>query len=673
MRLSIGKKLALGFGIIVLLMLTSSIISYIQLQHLKQVEQRVLNLRYPTIVAGRDLLNGINSSLAALRGYMILGDDAAMAEKMKANRQAAWQGIEQAVRQYDEFAKNWTVPANISSLREMKILLEEFRLAQLDVENISHTERNIPAFTMLLNEAAPRAADTLKAVTALINEEEKLPATTERKNLLKNLADSRGSFAVGLANIRAYLLSGNEKYWLQFEQKKQVNEQAFIKLQQQAALFSLQQEPHWQAYASHRQEFYAFPEQMFNMRSSEQWNQANYLLATEAAPRAEKIKTILARMKVSQDELVAGDVAILNSTTDDTVMVLVITTLVAIIIAVAIAFLLSTKMTKTIKSVLQRARNIAAGDLSAQALKVDSQDELGELTQAINQMSASLHDLIRSVSQASSEVSSGTVQLSAGNTQIAQGMEQQNQQIIRVASAMEQMSASVNEVARNSAEASSSSTNAESIAMTGKGVVGKTIEEMRTINEVVTGAAKAIKKLGESGDEIGNIITVINDIADQTNLLALNAAIEAARAGEHGRGFAVVADEVRQLAHRTMEATEEIKASITTMQQQTSDVIGQMATSTQKVQAGVDLAEDAGVTLEQIVEHAQSVTHNIQSIASVGEQQSKAAAEVAQNVDSIASVAEQSSATSSQAVDATQTLSDKADELMGLVQKFKTA
>lgn len=671
MKLTIGKKLGLGFTAIVGLMTISSSISYTQIKELQQVEQRVIELRYPTIVTGRELLNGINSSLAALRGYMILGADPALANKMKANRQAAWDDIDQAINKFDDFARNWTVPANIERLADLKATVEKFRQAQIQVESISHTPKNIPAFDMLLTEAAPRAADTLKALTALIDEEQALAATPARKALLKNLADSRGSFAIGLASIRAYLLSGNDIYRQQFTEKWAVNSQVLEKLKAQTALLAPQQQQHWQNYLNQRSQFAPFPEQMFALRSAKDWNQANYLLGTEAAPRAAKIVDILATMKQSQDKLVAEDLALLKNTNSTTVDTLIFATIVAILVAALIAFFLSNKISRAINQLLGRAQNIAAGDLTGKAIPVNSQDELGDLTVAINEMSASLNQVVQSVNDAASEVSSGAMQVATGNSQIASGMEEQSQQVSMVSSSIEEMSTSVNEVARNSSEASAGASQAETTAIQGKEVVGQTIEGMRNINDVVTQASQSVKLLGDRGEEIGSIVTVINSIADQTNLLALNAAIEAARAGEHGRGFAVVADEVRQLAQRTVTATDEIKQSISAMQAETGQVIEQMEESTTRVQTGVSLALEAGEALDHIVEHTQNVAGNIQSIASVSEQQSVVAVEVAQNIDSIASVTEESSATTTEAAAATTQLSAKAETMISLVNQFK--
>lgn len=671
MKLSIGKKLSLGFSSILVLMVATSILNFFQLKKIESIEHRVIELRFPTIVNGRDLLNGINQSLADLRGYMILGSDPIVGDKMKASRAQAWKNIDNATIKFDQYAKNWTVPENIERLKQMKGLLEEFRHAQQQVEDIAHSSKNIPAFDMLLTQAAPRAAQTLSAITALINIEESLPATPQRKTLLKNLADSCGSLAIGLANIRAYLLSGDDKFRELFEQKWQSNHQAYIKLQASANLFNQEQLEYWQAYQRQRADFANYPSQMFKLRSSKEWNKANHLLATQAAPRAGKIKNILAIMKQSQDKLVVNDVALLEETNSTTNTNQIIATAIAIILSLIAASIIGRQISSGIKRILQRTEQIAKGNLSGDPLPISSGDELGDLTQVLNSMSTSLNELLRSVDQAATEVSAGAVQIQAGSQRISSGMEDQNNQAITVSSAMEEMSVATKDVAQSSATASIGASETETIALNGKEAVTKTIADIEEISNIVEVSSQSVKQLGERGDEIGTIVTVINSIADQTNLLALNAAIEAARAGEYGRGFSVVADEVRSLAQRTVEATEEIKQSITSMQQQTNVVITQMDGSSKHVQQGLSLAKDAGILLEDIVVHAQEVAGNINSIASVGEQQACVSHDVAKNIDNIATVTTQALETTIEATTAAQLLANKADALNQLTQRFK--
>lgn len=209
------------------------------------------------------------------------------------------------------------------------------------------------------------------------------------------------------------------------------------------------------------------------------------------------------------------------------------------------------------------------------------------------------------------------------------------------------------------------------VAEEGGSVVSSTVEEMEGIATEVNASAQTINALGKQSEIIGEIIAVINDIADQTNLLALNAAIEAARAGEHGHGFAVVADEVRKLAERTTQATEEVSSSIRGIQTETISAVAQIEAGSERVGKGVELATQAGSSLETIVVGCQSVQGMVQDIAAAANQQASASDEIARAIENISSVAHQSSEGAGQALQAAGDLAHQAEQLMTLVGKFK--
>ena len=262
-------------------------------------------------------------------------------------------------------------------------------------------------------------------------------------------------------------------------------------------------------------------------------------------------------------------------------------------------------------------------------------------------------------------------EIAASSEQMAAGLTRQSQQASQVAAAVEEMSATVTEVASKSSEASHAAKASNEDAAKGGGVVRETVEEMRGIAEQVNQSATAVSQLGRKGEQIGAIISVINDIADQTNLLALNAAIEAARAGEHGRGFAVVADEVRKLAERTTAATKEVAQSIGEIQSETGVAVERIETGSKRVSRGVDLANSAGEALSRIVTSSNSMASMVQSIASASEEQAAASQEIAKSIEAINAVTRESTEGASQASKAAADLSGQAEQLQSLVGRFK--
>jgi methyl-accepting chemotaxis protein len=672
LTLTIGKKLGLSFGIILLLMTISASITYSLIIDNENIQDKVVNLRMKTVLLGKDVINGINESLASLRGYMILGNNPEKAEAMQSTRQSAWKRIDNAIDEYDMLAKNWTVPANVKRLQDIKSELAVFKIAQQEIEDISHTDDNIESYHLLLTDAAPRASQMLAYITAIIDEESKLKATSARKSLLKNLADTRGSFAIGLANIRAYLLSGDDVFKTNFEAKWQVNEKSVNAItKNQSLLFTMSQQTSWDEFISIRNEFKNLPAQMFNLRSGEDWNKANYWLGTKAAPRASKILSLLSEMKVSQVQLLSNDIAEAQGLVQTLKSTLIYLTLTSLILGVVCSVMFSRDLLMRLGGILTRAKDIADGDMTGEPLTVKGKDELSDLTSAINQMSLSLSDLVQKTAGSMVEASKGTNKILVANQEMASGINEQTAQMEQISAAVEELSNSYFEVANNCVNASDSSTKALELAKSGDSIVQNTLAQMVLIKDAFDDSSTAITSLSQQNKEIEDILSVIKGIADQTNLLALNAAIEAARAGEQGRGFAVVADEVRQLASRTTEATSEVEGAIESMRRETENAVNIMAEGSVKVDQGVEMTNEAASALGNIITSVDNVVEQVQAIAATAEEQSMTTAEVAQNTESISSVSQQVENSISNVVDmsnaVTQDTEMKAKELLAMV------
>lgn len=313
---------------------------------------------------------------------------------------------------------------------------------------------------------------------------------------------------------------------------------------------------------------------------------------------------------------------------------------------------------------------LADGDLR-ETMEVESSDEIGMMGEALNKAIGSVSNTIQSIASTAEHVASASEEISSSASEQAQSAETQKDQTTQVATAMQEMSSTVMQVSDNSNRAAEAARNAAETAKHGGTIVEDTLAKMRVIADSVGQTAKKMEELGKSSDQIGRIIGVIDDIADQTNLLALNAAIEAARAGEQGRGFAVVADEVRKLAERTTTATKEIAQMIKNIQDETKTAVTAMEHGTKQVEEGVASTAQAGDSLREIIQMSEQVGEMITHIATAATEQSSATEQVNNNMDAISKLVKESAIGAQQSAKACQDLSGLALDLQKMVSNFK--
>ncbi|MBD8121271.1 methyl-accepting chemotaxis protein [Pseudomonas lutea] len=343
--------------------------------------------------------------------------------------------------------------------------------------------------------------------------------------------------------------------------------------------------------------------------------------------------------------------------------------IIAVLMTVILAWLLTRSIVSPLARAVRAAEEIAAGDLT-RAIHVDGEDEAAHLLRALSTMQRNLRQTLELIAGSSTQLASAAEELSVVTEQSSRGLQQQNNEIEQAATAVNQMTAAVEEVARNAVSTSEASQQSNQSARQGRDRVVETVKSIQDMTQQIQATSGLVEGLATQGRDIGKVLDVIRSIAEQTNLLALNAAIEAARAGEAGRGFAVVADEVRALAHRTAQSTTEIEQMVAGIQTRTGEAVQSMSRNTESTRTTLGLASSAGDALELITEAIAQINERNLVIASASEEQAQVSKEVDRNLVNIRDLAAQTSAGANQTSAASHELSRLAVDLKAMVSRF---
>jgi methyl-accepting chemotaxis protein len=399
-------------------------------------------------------------------------------------------------------------------------------------------------------------------------------------------------------------------------------------------------------------------EQFIQLANAGRGEEALAITKGAGAPIIATLNKDIAELIDAKVELAKKSASTNQDAAQSATMEIVLILAAGVLVAIAGGTIVTRFFTRLINKVAEDAEIIANGDLTLEVV-YQGKDEFGKLCDSLRKMVSSLRTTIAEVTEASAAVASASTQISSSTEEMAAGAQEQTSQASEVASAVEEMTKTIIENSKNASNTSDTAKESKQAAEQGGKVVEDTIAGMKTIASVVKMSADTVKELGKSSDQIGEIIGVIDDIADQTNLLALNAAIEAARAGEQGRGFAVVADEVRKLAERTTKATKEIAGMIKKIQGETVGAVNAMEQGTQKVDEGMQLADKAGASLQEIVDISQRVTDMVNQIAAASEEQSSASEQISKNVEAISAVTNQTATGTQQIAHAAEDLNQR--------------
>ncbi len=667
-RLMIKHRIWAGFGVVLLILVAVAGSALLNFASTQRRAVYVVDHIQPVVAASTRLDADLNRTTSAL-GFYLLSKDAVQ-------KQHFIQGL---VRVKVDLARLKAMPLvrgnaelaqQVAAIAREVTRFESYRDRLLELA--TNTAENFPGIAYAGKNINPISQQTLQLMSDMIMSQSNDTVGPKQQQMLLNMENLRYTWANVMNGVRAYLAFRGKSSLQEANLYLQASGDYLNKVRGYGDALGLDQSDAVDRIGKLRTRFIANFKHLQAIQGGDAWRTDAHLIRTQLgvvlAGAARKLSTLDAttrKMGAATNHALLRD---LNRAKQRVAILLII----GLALGVFAAWLVSRTITGSLRTVVTAMRDIAEGegDLTRR-LEVKGHDEIAQLSMAFNTFGERIQQVISQISGSTSQLASAAEQMSVITDQTSQGVQRQQSETDQVATAMNEMTATVQEVARSATAAAEAASRADGEATAGKGVVSRTVDAIDNLAGEVEKAAQVIQKLEADSVEIGSVLDVIRGIAEQTNLLALNAAIEAARAGEQGRGFAVVADEVRTLASRTQQSTQEIQTMIERLQGGARDAVQVMDEGRSRAKTSVEQAAQAGSALDSITNAVGEIASMNTQISDAASQQGEVAEEINKNIFNITQIADQTAEGAQQLSSAGGDLARLASDLQGMVGQFK--
>ncbi len=664
----IRHKIFIGFTIVLLIMAAISLQALNSLSKVEESVTDVVEKRQPTAMLTKDLATSIHRAAGALGFFLASKEE--IHQKHFNKEMTRSTGILAELRGLPSISSD---QESTQLIQELDTSIKKFReLGNSLIKVAPALEKNFPGVAYANTKINPINQNIVRLTSTMVFSEREEEANETRKEILMDMAELRYAWSNIMSGIRGYLAFRSDSVVANMQLFLSQTESLTKKITAYDDELTLEQLDAIEQFTALYKEFIQHKEKILAIHGGEKWRTDAWLVRNEVGPLLIDIKKKLEQLVDIQSKSITSISRTLLDNTSTTIRMVGALLIAGLVIGAALAWFIGNLIGAPISQIALTMKDIAEGngDLS-QRLSINSKDELGNLALAFNTFVSKIQDIVKRTAGATGQVLEAVAQTTEKTTIITNKIISQESETSQMATAMYQMSATVSEVAKNASQAEEAAHAANTAATTGQEMVAKAATSIQELAQEVQTASEVMGKVEKDTNDIGTVLDVIKGVAEQTNLLALNAAIEAARAGEQGRGFAVVADEVRNLATRTQESTVEIEQMIGRLQSGAREAVSVMSASRKKAESNVEQSSKAQDSLEVITQAIGTITDMNTQIATAAIEQDSVAEGINRSVTAINDASLETSVLSRETVKITEDLGELASNLQSLIGQFK--